>query len=292
MRNFKPISALVILLALPNLAQAGVLENTAGVADCNSWSADLTISFPSHTVMSRVEYTVIVQDAAGTEVDRFDYADFITIPDTPTAVFNFGGTWHTPLDGSYTVTGDFTVYDIFGEAYNLTYGSFTTDLACGNTDNDDEPVCLHSARYWVRHPDLWPVTSLEISGQMHDQTELMHMLGKHRRHNRNFRRIQRLARQLVAAKLNLANGGSDDIQPVVARAEKFIANPPSGRRAWAHRRAQVMHLKQAMRHYNRRGCEELGATSVAVDASDYYLESADKAAVENMSLGTIKAMYQ
>lgn len=292
MRNFKLISALVILLALPGLAMAGTLENVTGVADCNSWSADLTISFQAHTMMSRVEYTVVVQDATGAEVDRFDFADFIDMADTPTAIYDFGGDWHVLLDGNYTVTADFTVYDIFGDAYNLSYGSFTADLACGDTRGSTEPVCQHTARYWRRHADLWPVTSLEIGGQTYDQTALMQMLGRTRHHHPHFRRHRGLIRQLVAAQLNLAAGSPADIQSVVDEANDLLANPPTGRRAWGHQRRQTQQLRRALRQYNRSGCEGADDKGISMELGDTFDKSADKAAEETMSFGSLKAMYQ
>lgn len=290
MRNIKLTCALIILLAVPSLVVAGTLENVSGVADCNSWSADLTISFRPDAMLARVEYTVVLQDAIGTEVDRFEYANFIDVPTTPTAVFSYGGDWNSALDGNYTVTGDFTVYDIFGDGYNASIGTFTSDLTCGTAGSD--PVCVFPARYWARHPDLWPVTSLEISGRMRDQADLLRMLDRSRHQMLGFQ----LVRELVAAKLNLANGVGADIAPVVAEADDYLSARPKDHRTVRRGHRWVMRLKARLFQFNRRGCDGPPSDGVFVTPSNALAESGeattDKAAVELMSLGSIKAMYQ
>ncbi len=297
MRNIKTVSALVILLALPTLASAVTLTNLDGTANCDTWSADLTIDFRANAMMARVEYAVVLQDASGAEVDRFDFSEFVDIPDVPTATLTFTGAWSTVLDGNYTVTGDFIVFDVFGDGYNTSTGSFTTDLACGEASGGDDPIvpaaCLYRSRFWFRNPTSWPVTSLEVGGKTMDQDELMAVLA--RRGNRFL--MFRLMRELISAKLNLANGGSDEIAAIVAEADIYLANRPQNRREARRSHRLAMRLTVALFKYNRGGCTDGGPDGVTMEFGgsfnqyDVY-DSDDKASVEVMTLGTVKAMYR
>ena len=241
--------------------------------------------------MARVEYAVVLQDADGVEVDRFDFAEFIDVPDTPTAVFNYSGAWHTALDGDYTVTGDFTVYDIFGDGYNISTGSFNADLACGSAvseDPDPSEPCIKRVRYWIRHPDAWPVTGLEIAGQEYDQNELRKMMTKRRRRFLTFH----LTRQLIAAKLNLANGTKNEILPVVDKADALLADRQTNRRARGRNHRRTIRLTVALFMYNRGGCPDGADTGMTVQLGEDFAKSLEQGADEVMTIGSIKAMYR
>ncbi len=288
MRNFKLIPALVILLVLPTLAAAGTLESLSGTADCETWAADLTVSFRPGIMMSRIEWSVVLQDAAGIEVDRFEFAEFIQIPAEPTKVYSFAGTWNPVLDGDYKVTGSFSVFDVFDDGFNETSDSFVIDLACGSvgTDPVGEP-CVYSARYWADHPGTWPFSSIEINGRTFDQAAMMQILDGHRHRLMGFA----LIRQLIAARLNLANGSADDILPLIAETEDYLASrvmPPRDNRT---SQALAMRLKAALLHYNQRGCPDAEQSGVTMSLGDDFAGALDKGATEVMSLGSLKAMY-
>ncbi len=293
MRNITLASMLVILLASPSLTVAGNLENVSGTANCTSWSADLLISFRAGTFMSGLEYSVVLTDANGAEVDRFVYSEFIEIPTTETAVFTFGGAWTSILDGDYTVTGDFTVYDFFGDGQNLSSGTFTTDVACGSAGGDGDRTagdpCIYTYRYWADHPDLWPVESLEIAGQLKDKSELMAMLQVYSNHILAIT----VSRELIATQLNLANGSDPYIQPAVDEAGALLAGLPAGSRNAGESRSQAMQVRAKLAKYNRTGCPEDESSGVTMTLGGEYFETLqDKAAIETMTMGTLKAIYR
>ena len=57
-------------------------------------------------------------------------------------------------------------------------------------------------RFWKNNPSLWPVTTLTLGSQSYTQTELLKLLGTSTTSDASLI----LARQLIAAKLNVANG--------------------------------------------------------------------------------------
>ena len=292
MRNVKTVLAVVILLALPSFAGAVTLANLAGTADCNSWSADLTIDFRANALMARVEYAVVLQDASGIEVERFDFADFINMPGTPSATFTYGADWTTVLDSDYTVAADFTVFDIFGDGYNTTTGSFAVSVACGPAGGDDDPIvsapCHFTARHWAANPADWPADNLSIGGQDMDQVGLLKALTM--RNSRGANGL--LVRELIAAKLNLANGGSDTITAAADQADVLLAQRGSSRRLAARNMRQIMTVRRQLLMYNRSGCPDSPEAAVSMAFSDDADISVQKAAVEFMSMGTVKALYR
>ena len=301
MRNFTLTAALVILLVLPTLGSAATLDTLSGTADCNGWSADMSINFRPGAFFVRVEYSVVLQDAGGAEIDRFDFSEFIEIPGTATASYNFSGAWTGALDGNYTVVGEFVVHDIFDGGENVSSASFTNDLACGASgDGGDDPIasgaCLNRARYWHGHPEMWPVTKLMVGGHSMDQAELLVALDRDAPNVDLFG----LTRQLIAAELNLANGGDSDIRDVVDASNALLMNYGENARNRGQARSEANHLEHALHSYNRGGCpdDETSGETLGLDGGfDTMLaksanESADKAAVEVLSLGSIKAMYR
>jgi hypothetical protein len=66
--------------------------------------------------------------------------------------------------------------------------------------------CPQPQGYWKNNPGLWPVTSLELGSQTYSQAELLTILNTAVGTGRNADASLILANQLIAAKLNIANG--------------------------------------------------------------------------------------
>ncbi len=281
MRKITLAATLGILLVLPNLTAAVTLESLSGTADCNVWSADLTIHFRMFAMMARVEYDVVLQNANGVELERFEYSEFIDIPESDTATYSFGEAWSASMDGSYSVTGEFRVFDVFSDGHNMTSDSFTVALDCG--DSGPSASCVYPPRYWVAHPDQWPLTSMRVAGRTMNQRELL--LAMTLLENRA---LSLLRRELIAARLNLALGRSADIQPAIAKADLFLTrhfwDRPHGRPS----KIKVNALRRALRAYNRQGCSD----EVPTDLARYLGVDAEPVEVEVLNLGTVKAMYR
>ena len=65
--------------------------------------------------------------------------------------------------------------------------------------------CPQSQGYWKNHPDTWPVGSLTLGSQSYTKTELLTILKTATRGDASLI----LADQLIAAKLNIANGSGE-----------------------------------------------------------------------------------
>jgi hypothetical protein len=70
--------------------------------------------------------------------------------------------------------------------------------------------CPRTQGFWKTHPNEWPVTSLTLGGQTYTQRELLALLNLPTRNDASII----LAHQLIAAKLNIANGS--DPTPISA----------------------------------------------------------------------------
>ena len=88
--------------------------------------------------------------------------------------------------------------------------------------------CTYSQGYWRNHPDAWPVTSLTLGTVTYQAAELMAILDDPARGNG----LVILVHQLIAAKLNVANGADPSaIQQTMTDADNMIGAlvvPPIG----------------------------------------------------------------
>ena len=78
-----------------------------------------------------------------------------------------------------------------------------------------------SQSFWKKHPSAWPVTTLVLGSQTYTQSELLAVLTA-RQSGADASLL--LARQLIAAKLNIANGSDPTtIVTTVADADRLLA---------------------------------------------------------------------
>ena len=111
--------------------------------------------------------------------------------------------------------------------------------------------CPRSPGYWKNHTELWPVQSLEIGDQIYDAAGLLELLqygGPDASHT--------LARQLVATKLNLANGTDPYIVPTVEAADAFLTVFPPGSNPRGQDRAEGLAIKDDLDAYNNLDCQD------------------------------------
>jgi hypothetical protein len=69
-----------------------------------------------------------------------------------------------------------------------------------------DDTCPRSHGYWKTHPAAWPVTSLPLGDQTYSKAELLSLLKRPSAGDASII----LAHQLIAAKLNIANGSDPD----------------------------------------------------------------------------------
>jgi predicted outer membrane repeat protein len=86
------------------------------------------------------------------------------------------------------------------------------------------PPCPSGKGFWKNHPADWPVTSLTLGDVQYTQAELLFILGSPTKKDASLI----LAKQLIAAKLNVANGSDDSVLTLIAEADSLLA-PFSGK---------------------------------------------------------------
>ena len=100
-------------------------------------------------------------------------------------------------------------------------------ITCGTLTCVGSP-CTYTQGYWRTHPDAWPVTSLTLGTVTYQAAELMAILDNPAQGNG----LVILAHQLIAAKLNIANGADpSDVQQTIIDADAITGGlviPPIG----------------------------------------------------------------
>ncbi|HEX2464955.1 MAG TPA: hypothetical protein VHR17_10045, partial [Thermoanaerobaculia bacterium] len=102
-----------------------------------------------------------------------------------------------------------------GVLYTSAAATPSTFTAQGNRDLVMEIVfsccdvpdqgCTYSHGFWMNHSEAWPVASLDLGSSSYDQAQLLSILKQPSQGNG----LVILGHQLVAAKLNIANGADD-----------------------------------------------------------------------------------
>jgi len=90
-----------------------------------------------------------------------------------------------------------------------------------STAMPESQVCVYGLGYWKNHPDVWAVDSLILGNEIYTQAELLGLLNEPTRGDASLI----LAQQLIAARLNVANGaGNSTIAATIAAANTWLAN--------------------------------------------------------------------
>jgi len=85
--------------------------------------------------------------------------------------------------------------------------------------------CTYTQGYWKNHPSAWPVTSLSIGGVVYSQSQLMAIFNTSPRGDATYI----LAHQLIAAKLNVAQGANGStVNATIAAADAWLQQYPLG----------------------------------------------------------------
>jgi hypothetical protein len=106
----------------------------------------------------------------------------------------------TNMIGFNTSRISFTSSQIQVDWQNLPFNTSTIVKLDINTNN----FCPQGQGFWKNHPGLWPVTSLTLGSQTYTQDELLALFDTPPRGDASVI----LAHQLIAAKLNIANGST------------------------------------------------------------------------------------
>ena len=125
---------------------------------------------------------------------------------------------HLPATGS-TTTVEFQGRNVAGSDY----------LDDVSVISESPPAsCVRGQGYWKNHPDQWPLNQLLLGNNAYDKEQLLAILHQPVRGNG----LVLLAHQLIAAKLNIANGADAScIEQTLADADALIGDllvPPVG----------------------------------------------------------------
>ncbi|MBI5169554.1 MAG: hypothetical protein HZA61_08710 [Candidatus Eisenbacteria bacterium] len=118
------------------------------------------------------------------------------------------------------------VMTAFANAPQGTHAAFSAAVYSVTQVSGDN--CTYTQGYWKTHPEAWPVSSLTLGTVSYTKTQLLAILAQPVQGNG----LVSLARQLIAAKLNLAAGASPSaIASIITMADGLIAGrvvPPNG----------------------------------------------------------------
>jgi hypothetical protein len=306
MRTILSVAVILTALILPCIAQAVILDKVTGSADCNAWQADVTIWFREGANNATLVQTVVLTDADGQEVQRFEETGDVPLRPGELVTFTYTGAWaETPGDG-WQVAGDFRLLDNYTDGYNETVGTFTTAVACVSETGDGEAPppsgCVQPPGWWRKHRDAWPTDQLELGDRMLEAGQIMHILKRPAWGNP----AMLLARHVIAAKFNVLIDPDAGLDEALDAADAFLTEHPplpgmdGNRRNWRRARVDrraVRSLAMPILWYNWSGCRgedpaaASGPVAVDLDLLDKAFDEAESPG-DQVSFGAIKSMYR
>ena len=136
------------------------------------------------------------------------------------AISGFGTFTFTQLQATSTTT------TVEFQGRNVRNADFLDDVTV--ISESPSTPCVRGQGYWKNHPDQWPVLQLLLGNNAYDNEQLLSILHQPVRGNG----LVLLAHQLIAAKLNVANGADAScIEQTLADADALIGDllvPPVG----------------------------------------------------------------
>ncbi|MGH7860274.1 MAG: Calx-beta domain-containing protein, partial [Candidatus Binatia bacterium] len=116
----------------------------------------------------------------------------------------------------------------------------------------DGDFCRRSQGYWGAHAELWPADFVVIGGVILDRAQIQAFLDYN-----GSEASARLARHLVAAKLNLLEGSAPFVVPTVEQSDAFLRIYPPFSDPQGAARDEANGLKEVLEKYNKTDCKEL-----------------------------------
>ena len=159
-------------------------------------------------------------------------------------------------DGSLPVS--FTEETISQAGYTAIIRTWTATDSAGNSVSKSQVItedcstnCVHTKRHWKKHPEDWPVAELEIgcAGNIMTKAELLDVLTSKWRGDITVL----LAQQLIAAKLNVAQGAcpNAEVLQCIEDADDFLCAHPLGSAPGWPERGTGLQLRHCLLQFNR-----------------------------------------
>ena len=175
-------------------------------------------------------------------------------------------------------------------------GPPVTDSDPSHYLGEDPPTgggCTYTNGFWKNHPEDWPVEQLTLGGVDYTKAEAIDLLETPTKGDATII----LAHQLIAAKLNVANAADDAaVSAAIDLADTWLDGHPVGSDPGKADRKTALSFMDELGNYNSGECgdddDSAGDTS-APETGKYGTTDYDKAAaIESMSLGSLKALYR
>jgi hypothetical protein len=229
---------------LPTSATAACFSRCEGDVNVKGVEGDVTVTNVSATQTVMLSATVKVQCNGS---------------DVPGATQSLGPASTGP-GGSQTFPYSIPLTPVGGCAYTVVAEGISSIITPHNVKTvpfdfnncPDQPCatggCTLTLGFWKTHPDNWPVASLTLGTVNYNQTQLLSILNQSVRGNG----LVLLAHQLIAAKLNVANGATcASVVASIAAADALIGGlivPPVG--AGSLSTSAVSSLATALDNFN------------------------------------------
>lgn len=241
----------VLCLVAASPALATHIETFSGTADCEGYVVDASVVFRTYPIIvpeALVDYDVVLSQA-GAPVQTWS-GQVTILPSSP--VISLAGLWDGDLCGDYTVAGTIVMTTPAYPNDNADVRNTRTFAAAFTCDCPEQDACHFTPGYWKNHASDWPMTSFSLGGVGYSQAQLIAII---RRPVRGDATVI-LAHHLIAAKLNVANGASDDIQDAIDDGDAFLAMYPLGSDPTDPARGQGLAIKDLLAAYNEMGCPD------------------------------------
>ncbi len=269
-RSMLVLTVALLVLVMAQTAQATRYDSFEATADCNGWAVEGSAKVGSaDSPYVNIEYTVSMSQN-GTVLDEQSgllRAYFQATADE----FSVSGSFENIPSGTVEISGHFFLpHTTTGDSIK----TFAFEISCGEAATAKRPA------FWRRHPEAWPVESIEIGGTTYSKCEAIQMMRGCFRH----RVVKRLFRHTLAAKLNVANGVPGDVTQMIEAGDDFLAEHDFRARLPRVERREARSLKNDLREFNR---GDSNKSSFDEDEKDAFDDYADEA-----SWDEVKALYR
>jgi hypothetical protein len=106
--------------------------------------------------------------------------------------------------------------------------------------------CHYTPGYWKNHAEVWPTTTIYLGGVAYNQDQLLSYLMQPVRGDATVI----LAHHLIAAILNVDNGGDMSVSDCINNAQEFLVAHPIGSDPQGLAREQALGIKDCLAAYN------------------------------------------
>lgn len=271
------------VLLLAGAAYATHWGATTPLADCEGWSFAGYVQF--NTLPSaNVVWEVTLTEGATTVCTYSGTTTVYSTGQGSSVPFSASNAWCEKLCGDYTVQGSFHIDAPPGETRYL-----AVDLSCDCPGT----VCRHTPCWWKLHCDEWPVSSLTLGGRNYGEQELKRILGFQ---SGDGIVMTLLTQQLIAAKLNVANGADDSaIAGQMAGADRWVSIYGVSGRPKLRDLVPIIRVGLALALWNWQPCCEDGPNKALAAKPDEILQLENlleqASGAQDETWGSVKGLY-